>query len=148
MGYFHDYTDKPSAAVVYPADDTWRELKGKNPLKPVPFAGKEDHMAYARLNFRWKTLSGPAPTTLAGVVKAAADNMAKVEIKFVRGDGDETAFDERHYAYGTKSVPFQQVHWEHGEKNLAGKWYIKCHGGLTSMEVTTRYAKTAVVNPG
>lgn len=139
-----DYTGKPTKAQVVTADAKWHKLI-TTPLQKVPAAGLENHMVYARVNFRWKPVTGNVPSTMAALVKAIAAYQAKVEVKFVRGDGDETAFDERHFTYGTASVPFQHLHWEHGEKGLAGQWWIKCHGGLTSIELTTRYAKTNVI---
>ena len=71
--------------------------------------------------------------------------MAKVECKYVRENGDATAMDERHYAAGTKSVPFQMLHFEQGEKGQGGRWWMRVHGGVASMEITTRYAKVHVV---
>jgi peptidoglycan hydrolase-like protein with peptidoglycan-binding domain len=139
-----DYTDKPEAAQVIPGDAAWHLVK-MNPLKPVPAAGFESHMLYVRVNFRWRSVTGSVPTTLSGLVKAVASYQGKVEARFVRGDGDATAYDERHFVYGTNSVPFQHLHWEHGEKGLAGKWYLRVHGGLSSVELTTRYAKTNVI---
>lgn len=139
-----DYTGKPSQSQVIQADGEWHRLV-TDPLKPVPASGREDHMMYARLNFRWRSVSGSMPTSLSALVKAVASYQGKVEAKFVRGDGDETAFDERHFTYGTQSVPFQHLHWESGEKGLAGQWWVKAHGGLASVEITTRYAKTYVI---
>jgi len=92
-------------------------------------SGSEHHMLYARLNFRWKTGSA----------------MGKVECKYVREDGDATAYDERHYEHGTQSVPFQQLHFEEGQAGKGGRWWMKFHGGLASVELSTRYAKTHVV---
>ena len=42
-------------------------------------------------------------------------------------------------------MPFQQLHWEVGEKGLAGQWYIKIHGGLERLDIQMSYAKTAVI---
>jgi peptidoglycan hydrolase-like protein with peptidoglycan-binding domain len=139
-----DYTDKPSAAQVIPGDAAWH-LVTMAALQKVPYTGFESHMLYVRVNFRWKSVTGTVPTTMAALVKAVAAYQGKVEARFVRGDGDATAYDERHFTYGTNSVPFQHLHWEHGEKGLAGKWYLRVHGGLTSVELTTRYAKTNVI---
>ncbi len=139
-----DYTDKPEASQVIPGDGAWHLVR-MTALKPVPYTGREDHMLYARVNFRWKPVTGSVPSTLSALVKAVASYQGKVEAKFVRGDGDATAYDERHFVYGTNSVPFQHLHWEHGEKGLAGAWYLRAHGGLTSVELTTRYAKTNVI---
>lgn len=138
---WHDYTDKPLTTQIF-APGKWVQVDTP-PLKKVPASGHEDHMVYARLNFTWKDL--PTADSFDEAMRTIANYAAKVEIKFVRGDGDATAMDERHFSYGTKSVPFQQVHWETGEKGLAGTWWIKVHGGLASVEITTRYAKTSVI---
>lgn len=138
---WHDYTGEPTTRqVIKPGDWVLLDIP---PLKKVPASGHEDHMVYARLNFTWKPL--PTVKSFDEAMRTIANYAGKVEIKFVRGDGDATAYDERHYSYGTKSIPFQQVHWETGEKGLAGKWYMKFHGGLASVEVDTRYAKTGVI---
>lgn len=131
--FWSDYTGKLTDPVTFKPDpDKWYLIPMKRPLKPVPASGHESHMLYARLGFDWD----------------GSGDGAKVECKFVRGDGDATAYDERHYFYGTKSVPFQQTHFEEGEKGLAGAWWMKFHGGVSRVTVTTRYAKTHVVAGG
>ena len=121
------YSGKPSGELKV------TEAMGWTPMDCVikdapPFAGHESHMLYARVDFAWTNPTG----------------MAKVECKFVRSNDDETAFDERHYEHGTKSIPFQHMHFEEGSK-LTGKWYMKVHGGGAVMTLTTRYCKTHVI---
>jgi hypothetical protein len=121
------YSGKPSGDMHLTDGSDWKALDCVISAAP-PIDGSEHHMMYARVNFTWTQNTG----------------MAKVECKFVRSDGDETAFDERHYEHGTKSVPFQQIHFEDGSK-LAGKWYMKIHGGGANATLTTRYCKTHVI---
>lgn len=139
-----DFSGKPTKTQIIPADSTWRMIDGIACDDP-PLTGTEDHMLYARLNFIWRPVTGAMPSTLEQMVKQAAAYTGKVECKYVREGGDETSFDERHYAYGTKSVPFQQLHWEEGEKGHGGRWWMKFHGGLASVEITTRYGKVRVI---
>lgn len=120
------FSGKPSGVVV--VGESWTKMDMVLPA--APFSGSEDHFMYARCNFIWTP---------------GATGDAKVECRYVRSDGDETAMDERHYEYGTKSVPFQQLHWEDGEKGVGGTWWMKVHGGCAKMNVTTRYSKVRVL---
>jgi hypothetical protein len=124
-----DYSGKPTKPQVMKADGVWRMVDGIACDDP-PVSGSEHHMLYARLNFTW--IGGTA-------------TMAKVEVKYIREDGDATAFDERHYSVGTQSVPFQMLHFEEGVKGQGGRWWLKAHGGLTSVEISTRYSKVHVI---
>jgi hypothetical protein len=139
-----DFSGKPTKTQIMAADSTWRMIDGIACDDP-PLSGTEDHMLYARLNFIWRPVTGAMPSTLEQMVKQAAAYTGKVECKYIRESGDETSFDERHYAYGTKSVPFQQLHWEEGAKGQGGRWWMKFHGGLASVEITTRYGKIRVI---
>lgn len=130
------YSGKPKTKKTIKESDGWVAVDVKVPATPI--SGKEDHMLYARVGFEghWK-----------------ASGMAKVECHYVRdggtpgdvSDDDPTAYDERHYEYGTKSVPFQMVHFEAGQKGVGGQWYMRVHGGVSAMTLDTRYCKTAVV---
>ena len=147
-----DYTGKPSAEQIIPGDGQWRRLDVR-PLKAPTMSGIELHMGYTRLGFTWRPLPVKPVDgmTLAQVVQAAADAAGKVELKWVRGDlqpgvpDDPTAYKELHFAYGTRSVPMDGLHWEQGEKGVAGAWWIRVHGGCSSVTITTRYGKTAVL---
>ena len=81
-----DYSGKPTKPQVMAADGVWRMVDGIACDDP-PVSGSEHHMLYARLNFRWR---------------GGSTDMAKVECKYVREGGDETAFDERHFDVGTR----------------------------------------------
>jgi len=121
------YSGKPDGVLSLKEADGWKALDCVIKDAP-PFAGHEEHMLYARVDFAWKV---------------GSTEMAKVECRFVRADGDATAYDERHYANGTKSIPFQMTHFEEGNKQT-GKWYMKIHGGADAT-LTTRYCKTHVI---
>jgi hypothetical protein len=140
------FSGKPSTKRVVKESDGWTAMTELR-LPANPIGGREDHMWYGRLNFvsdtgesYWK----------------AGNGVAKVEVQYVRDGGtpndpkddDPTAMDERHYEHGTKSVPFQQVHWEQGEKNVGGVWWIKVHGGVSAVQITTRYAKAYAIKVG
>lgn len=128
------YSGKPANYVEVGA--TWKKLDVSIPANPI--GGEEFRMLYARVVF--------ADT---GFNYWTGTGMAKVECKWVRDGGtpndttddDPTAYDERHYENGTKSVPFQMIHFEEGEAKVGGAWYMKVHGGASKMRVTTRYSK-------
>lgn len=122
------YSGKPSGEMHLKDGDDWQPMDCVIKEAP-PIAGSEFHMFYARVDFDW------APNS---------SGMAKVECKFVRADGDDTAYKEAHFEHGTKSVPFDQFHFEEGTK-LKGRWYMKTHGGGANVTITTRYCKTHVI---
>ena len=123
------YSGKPGGDIVLRDGGGWKliDVDTEDP----PISGSEHHMLYARVNFtNWNSGNG----------------MAKLECKYVREDGDETAFDERHYEHGTKSVPFQMVHFETGKRGQGGRWYMKTHGGGATATITTRYNKAHTIS--
>ena len=121
------YSGKPGGTMRVREADGWVPIDVHVPDPPL--SGSEHHMLYARVFFVWK----------------AGSEFAKVECKYVRADNDETAFDERHYEHGTKTVPFQQMHFEEGEAGLGGRWFMRVHGGASAMDLTTRYCKSHVL---
>lgn len=132
-----DYSGKPTTTFTVLESDGWKKLDTK--IEANPIGGHEERMAYWRVVFKdakvdyWKPGSG----------------MAKVECQWVRdggtpgdpSDDDPTAMDERHYEHGTKSVPFQMMHFESGEPKVGGAWYVRVHGGVSGAKITTRYSK-------
>jgi len=123
---FRSYSGKATDEVVIPAG-SWQDVPGCA-VDGSPFYGPDErHMVYLRLGLDWQG----DPIAGAGVV----------EVRYVRGDGDATAYDERHYWPGTASVPLQQTHFEVGAQGVGGRWQIKPSGALASVRVTTRYAK-------
>lgn len=121
------YSGKPTGTLRVTETDDWVAMDFR--VDDPPLTGSEHHMLYCRVDFLWKAGGGDA----------------KVECKYVREDKDETAFDERHYEHGTKSVPFQQMHFEEGHAGIGGRWYMRVHGGASAMVLKTRYCKTHVL---
>jgi N-acetylmuramoyl-L-alanine amidase len=141
VALWEDYSGKPAGNLILAGDGDWTVID--TVLEDPKIAGSEHHMSYTRLSFEWKPL--PTVDSFDEAMRTVANYAAKVEIKYVRDDGDATAYDERHYSYGTKSVPFQQLHFESGEVGKGGKWFMKVHGGVKSMTISTRYAKAHTI---
>lgn len=136
--WWRDYSGKPDTTQVMPGDGKWRKVDGI-PLAAPPVSGREDHMLYVRLGLLWRPDS-----TRMGIVEArwVRDSGTPDDPK----DDDATAYTEVHYEHGTKSVPLNVLHFEEGEAGVGGAWWMRFSGGLTGVEITTRYAKTYVLS--
>jgi hypothetical protein len=67
-----------------------------------------------------------------------------IETRWVRSDGDETAYRGPAWDKDAKdSIPYDNVHLEDGS-GLGGHWQIKVTGGTDPISYTTRYAKTHI----
>lgn len=122
-GIWKHYSGKPGGEVkVYP-DGKWHHLAGLDEPASGIEGGSEHRLLYLRLEF--------TPTRTADRV---------VETKFVRANGDATAYDSEEFGTTKDSYPYQNVHFEDGD-GAGGKWYVKVTGGRDPMTITTRYAK-------
>lgn len=128
MTVWEKYSGKPDRAQLIAK--VWTNISGID-LSDPPISGSEDHFLYARLVFTWDA--------------AAKGKMAKVQCRYMRENGDSTAYDERHYEWGTPDIPFQMLHWETGERGQGGKWQMRVTGGVVKVVATTRYAKIRVI---
>jgi hypothetical protein len=120
---FKWYSGKPSGEVKVSPDGNWHHLSGLDEPASGRKGGSEHRLLYLRLGF---------------TASRTADRV--VETKFVRANGDETAFDSEEFGTTKNSYPYQNVHFEDGD-GAGGKWYVKVTGGKDPMTITTRYAK-------
>lgn len=128
-GLWKWYSGKPGGEVkVYP-DGDWHLLKGlEEPASGIHVKlSDEQRFLYLRLEFT-KTRT--------------ADRV--VETKFVRANGDATAYDSETFGTTKDSYPYNNIHPEAGDGN-GGKWYVKVTGGKDPMTITTRYAKQRTI---
>lgn len=126
-GLWSWYSGKPRGEVkVYP-DGKWHRLVGLDEPASGIVGGTEFRMLYLRLEF--------TPTRTADRV---------VETRFVRANGDATAYDSEEFGTVKDSHPYQNVHFEEGEGE-GGKWMVKVTGGKDPVTITTRYAKQHTV---
>lgn len=120
---FKHYSGKPKGEVkIYP-DGDWHHLVGLDEPASGRKGGSEKRLLYLRLEL--------TPTRTADRV---------VETKFVRANGDATAYDSEEYGTTKNSYPYNNVHFEDGD-GAGGKWYVKVTGGKDPVTITTRYAK-------
>lgn len=136
--WWRDYSGKPDGVQTVPADNKWHKVQGID-VAAAPFPGREDHFFYSRLRPRgWDN----------------SDAMLHAECRWLRDGGtpgdatddDPTAIKELHFEHGTMSVPFDQKHMEEGEAGVGGSWWVRFSGGLTHVDLDTRYAKTYVLS--
>lgn len=100
-----------------------------------PRAGIELHMLYANCRITWDAASGNRP------------RYGRIRVKYVRDDGDATGYQDWQVIDGPGTDIFlvQPMHWEQGESGKGGRWHIRCEGDIARLDVTTRYAKAAVL---
>lgn len=147
---WHDYSGKPKAEQVIPADGKWHDVAGVAIAAP-PFDGWEVRSLYARWLFDWPT---PPPGTDDVDAWLRALPAARVEARWLRdqttpadpSDDDETSNDARHFEGGTRSVPVRVFHDEEGEQANGGRWQVRLSGGPLQARLTTRYAKGTALN--
>jgi hypothetical protein len=76
------------------------------------------------------------------------DGFANIRVKFIREDGDSTAYQDYLVHSSQSEFLLTHNHMEAGEAGQGGKWYIKFtspDGSLASAAVGTRYNKYATV---
>jgi hypothetical protein len=91
-------------------------------------------MLYANCTLSWKS----------------GEDDGVIRVKYVREDGDDTGYQDyivtRDGVLGSPgSFLLTAQHFELGQAGLGGRWWIRCGSGLSSITLTTRYAKTAQI---
>lgn len=124
--YWHAYSGKPAGTQTVNAGDGYVRIDAKVPAAPM--SGNEEHMLYVNITPKW---SGSSQGT--------------VRVKYVRDGDDATAYQDFHVKNGVSSFLITHVHFEDGEKNVGGRWWINVGGGITSATLGTRYVKTHVI---
>lgn len=122
------YTGKKTDAVSIKPGAGWTDIGLSQPHSGITEGNPRDHHF---LYTRWEmTAESTAPR--------------KAEVRWVREDGDATAYDCRYVdPKVSTSFPFPTYHTEAGT-GLGGKWQAKITGGTDSAKITTRYAKTEI----
>ena len=129
------YSGKPGGSVDLP--------KGKYTLLDVvipapPASKKEDRMIYLNVKVNWK------------LPKSHQDyyrQVANLRVYWARATRpvDETAYQDYTITPIKSSFLITHVHWEHGQKNIGGRWYAEISGrDCTGATVLTRYSKGAM----
>lgn len=128
LGLWHWYSGKPSGDFVLKPDGDWHPLGIVQPASGITAKATELHLLYLRVELTSASTAGRL-----------------LEAKFVRSDGDATAYEPQLMDPATKrSYPFQDVHFEAGS-GMGGQWWVKVTGGSDPVTLTTRYAKTHVI---
>lgn len=129
LGLLHWYSGKKASEWLLRPDGAWHLLDlPAQPDTGIDAQATDWHMLYLRVEL---TAASTAPRML--------------EAKWVRSDGDATAYQSLTMDPDVRrSYPFQNVHFESGS-GLGGAWWVKVTGGSDPVTLTTRYAKTHVV---
>lgn len=123
FGLWKWYSGKPSGTLTVQPDGNWHKIGLKEPASGIKAESSEHRLLYLRLEF---------------TSTRTADRV--VETKFVRANGDATAYDSEEFGTTKDSYPYQNVHFEDGD-GAGGEWWVKVTGGKDPMKITTRYAK-------
>lgn len=117
---------KTDSKLVYP-DGGWHDITSEMPPTGIHAKSSEHHFLYLRAY-----LPDPRSATRT------------IETRWVRSDGDETAYISPAWTEGAKdSLGYANLHFEEGS-GLGGQWQVKVTGGTDPVEFTTRYAKTHI----
>jgi hypothetical protein len=120
----YQYSGKPAGTLRIPAG-TWVRVDADVPDPAI--SGTELQNLYAHADCVW------ADPSRAGVIR----------VKYVRENGDATAYQDYTVAPGAEDFLLTAVHFEAGRRGQGGRWWVKCYGGLGAVVVTTRYVKLA-----
>lgn len=127
FGLWKWFSGKPKGEQVVkpgPGDHDWTRLDlKKEPASKIKTESSEHRLLYLRLLFS----------------KTRTANRL-VETKFVRANGDDTAYDSEEFGLIKDSYPYSNVHFEDGD-GAGGSWWIRVTGGKDPVRITTRYAK-------
>lgn len=124
------YSGKPSGTLTIPSDNDWHKLDLKEPDLGITTDSSEHRLLYLRLELDSS--------------RSATKNF---QTKFVRANGDDTAYDSEDLSTVLNSYPYCNVHLEDGPGD-GGTWYAKAEGGSSPVKITTRYAKVHVFYEG
>jgi murein DD-endopeptidase MepM/ murein hydrolase activator NlpD len=127
------YSGKPAGVLKVPNGDYVRlDCDVADP----PFSGFEHHMAYLNCDPVWKIAKGqPGYEAQVGVIR----------VKYVREDGDSTAYQDFTVTPQSAAFLITATHWEEGRKEVGGRWWVRVRGDLDRVDVGTRYVKIASV---
>lgn len=127
FGLWKWFSGKPKTTQIVrpgPGNHAWTKLDlKKEPASGIKAESSEHRFLYLRLLL-------PAGRT--------ADRI--FETKFVRTNGDDTAYDSEEYGLRKNSIPYYNIHFEDGD-GQGGAWYVRVTGGKDPIKITTRYAK-------
>lgn len=124
----------------------WKWYSGKRTSKQVVKPGSGDH-TWTRIDLKKEPASGIKSESSEHRLLylrielpngRTADRV--VETKFIRANGDDTAYDSEEYGLTKDSIPYYNNHFEDGD-GAGGSWWIRVTGGKDPIVLTTRYAK-------
>jgi hypothetical protein len=119
-----EYSGKPSGTLHVPAG-AWKMVDADVPDPSV--SALEFQNLYAHCDCRW------ANPGVCGWIR----------VKYVRENGDATAYQEYTVSPGREDFLITALHFEKGQRGQGGRWHVQCGGGLSAIDVTTRYVKLA-----
>lgn len=122
FGLWKWFSGKPESDFILEPGE-WKRLGIKEPASGIKSESSEHRLLYLRVELP---------------EGRSADRV--LEVKFVRANGDATAYDSEEYGLKKNSHPYYDVHFEDGDGE-GGEWWVKVTGGTDPIKFTTRYAK-------
>lgn len=124
FGLWKWYSGKPGGEYTLRPDGEWHKLDLPNePASGITAESSEHRLLYLRVELP---------------KGRSADRV--LEVKFVRANGDATAYDSEEYGLKKDSHPYYDIHFEDGD-GKGGSWWVKVTGGTDPIKLGTRYAK-------
>lgn len=126
FGLWDWYSGKRDSEVRVHPDGDWHKVDlPAQPASGITTDSTEHHFLYLRIG-----------------LPSSRSATRTIETKFVRSDGDATAYWSPAWDAGARdSIAYYNSHLEAGS-GLGGQWWIKVSGGSDPITYSTRYAKT------
>jgi hypothetical protein len=123
FGIWDWFSGKPASEFTIAPNEGWKKLGFKEPASNIKARSSENRLLYLRVELsKGRT----------------ADRV--IETRFVRANGDATAYHSQTFGTTKDSYPYVNTHFEEGD-GAGGEWWVKVTGGRDPVKFTTRYAK-------
>lgn len=146
MGATTSYGGKPDGVLQVAAGNWVRvDADTADPAK----SGAEAQEAYLHCDCVWREPDTAVWSLLASSFLAPVLNKLKwlftpageIRVRYTRESGNHTAYQDFTVASRKTDFLITHNHHEKGQAGQGGRWWIKVGGGLSRVDITTRYSK-------
>jgi hypothetical protein len=123
MAYTSSYGGKPSGTLTVPSDGEWHRLDADT-ADPT-HSGAEAQEVYLHCDCVWD----------------GSNRCGVIRVRYTRESGDHTAYQDFTVAPGMPDFLITHNHHERGQAGQGGRWWVEVKGGLSRVNITTRYSK-------
>lgn len=151
MGYETNYGGKPDGTITIHNDGNWYRLDADT--KDPAHTGAEVQEMYGNFKCYWQEpdagvwnllMRVPVVAPLADRLRWVFTPAGVIRVKYVRENGDETAYDDICVPSRRNRWLATRAHHEKGQAGQGGRWWLKVEGGINYVVVGTRYSKNQV----